>query len=459
MKDTKATDVTQQKKASEEEDDDVSLAESLDVVCDKDQSEAMEDVVLEEVIHPLSITEDTSDAIAEVAMESIHEMAGEDTAENINASLKGEEEEEESEIHERQTRRDDTSSEVAFEDKFNVSNVVDEEEQIKSTSMVGLDDQTDADVHSGAFGEEETVENVAVSDVFGEEEPVKLANSATNKTDEDQTKTGGTSSEAEIKEESNESTVSNVEEKTLKPTMNKEPDETGVVGDEGPVKLPDTVIRSDTNDSDEDHSNTKTGDIFSDATTKEQPVVSNVELKPLAPESTDEDQSETLSETLFKVESVDVPPLADEQKPIISTHVPTKDEEETKMEAYIETVDQEAATSESSPGAHDGVMDKGEGKRVIIEVKDDQVEKATKKDNGEDDVIQSDDENNNNNDRKTPPIKRDHVMRRATAKEPDDQEDELREDNDKGINMIISSYEIWKQLFHLLKKQEVIRVL
>lgn len=485
-----------QRTASEEDGADVRLVESLDVVSDKDPAETMEHVadvmddqdtsgLEEEVIHQGAdlheaelgnVIEETSDAVGEVGMESILEMADEDTVETVNPSLIDEEDENEK-IDDHPTQTGDASSEVVVEETVNIDHVVDEEQPVKSTSIVDPKDRVNVDAQSEALGEEETVENLDVSDVIGEEEPVKLPNSATKKTDEDQT-----FSDATINEESVQPTVSNVE-KTFKPSLKKEPVETvsAVCFGEEPVKLPDTV----TNENDEDQTKTTTGVTFSEATIKEESVRTNVEeLKPIASENTEENQSGTsvtLSETPFKMESFELSFVVDEENPINSTRFPTKDtdEEETKMDAYTESVVQESSTTESSGDAHDEPEDKVEEKvkeEAIQEVQEDQVENAMKKDNAEDprnlesnanavhapfriedDVLQSDDENNNNNDRKRQPVKRDHVRHGATSKETNHQEDERHEEDDKGIKKkFISSCE--SILSCIVKKQEVIRV-
>lgn len=468
MKDIEATEVKDQRKRSEEEEDndddndEVSLAELLDMDIDKDPEENMEDYMVDYILDGKEVSglkeehqeteaklgeviEDT----VEVLMESIHEMADEDPVETVKASLNDEREEHEK-IDEHQPQADDTSSEVAVEENVHIYNVGDEEEPINSTATMDHNDQTNVDAHSEDLGEEESVENVDVSDVIGDEESVELPNSATNKTDEDQTEAVDTFSEASVKEESVESTDSKFEEGNLKPSVEEEPVVSGVSGDEEP----DSV----TNKNDEDQTKTKTGDTFSDTTIKEESVASDVEeLKPLATESTDEVQSETsipFSEPMFKMESVDVSLVLDEKKPINSTQVPTQDtdEEKNKSEAYIETVVQDPATSESSLAAHNGVKDK-----VEDNVKENEITEVKEKDNGEDphnvelndnvvhdqlhtgdDVIQSDDENNNNNDRKRQPAKRDHVRHGETTKESKDQEDQLHEENGKGITMFIS---------------------
>lgn len=468
--DIETTDVKDQRKVS---DDDVSLAKSLDFVSNKDPAEPMEDVanvlddkeasgLKEEVMHQGidSHEFELGNAIGEVVMESIPETADEDTVETASVSLNYEEQENEK-AEEHQIQTDYILSEVVIEEKVNNYNVADEEEPTKltSTSTVDPKDQTRVDAHSDGLGEEESIGNIDVSDVIGEEEPVKLSHSVTNKTNEDQTKTGVTYSAVTIKEESLEFTVSSVEKKKLKLTMIKQPVETvsDTGGDEGPVTLPDTV----TNESDEEQTKTKTGDMFSDATIKEESLFD--ELKPLATKNTDEDQSRTsvtFSETLFKMESVDLSFVVNEEKPINSTQIPTKDtdEEETKMDAYTEMVVQELGNTESPLGAHDGVKDKEKEKvkkEDIKEVMEDQVEKAVKKDNGKDPqnveskdnvdyaqfhirdyVIQTDDENNNNNDQKRQPVKRDHVRHGATIKETNDQEDDLHEENEKGIKCL-----------------------
>lgn len=437
-KDFGGPDVTYQGRKSEEDDDedDIISAESLGAVSDKDPSEAIEDE-LEDVLHQGTdlhevksdeVLEETSHTIGDVVMESIHEMADEARVENVSASLNDEQEGTEK-IDEHQTYTDDTSSEVELEDT-----VVDKEEQIKSTSTVDLTDQTNVIVRSEAL-EEKTVENVDVFDFFGEDEAIKLPIGATNKTDEHQTKSGDTYSEANIKEESTKD--SNAEEKTLEPSAGKEPDVSGVKSDEEPVQISDTA----TNDSDEDQ--IRTGDTFPDVTLKEESDVSNVEeFKQLKTKSTAEDPFETgvnLPETLFIMESVDGSLVADEEKPVKLTQVPTKDTygEETKTGAYIEMADHEFATTESSPGALEVVEEKVK-EAEIMEVKDNQVDEATEKDGGEGDVIPNDDENNNNNDRKKRQAKRARVRCGAIAKETSGQ-DELHEENEKGIKMFISS--------------------
>ncbi|KAF4083669.1 hypothetical protein AMELA_G00119390 [Ameiurus melas] len=471
-KDVETTDVKVQRKASEADGGDVGLVESLDVVSDDDPAGTTEHVadvmddqdtsgLEEEVIHQGTDLhevdlgkdiEDTSDALGEVGMESILEMADEDPVETVSASLIDEEDENE-QVDDHPTQTGDASSELVVEEKVNIDRVVDDEQPVESISIVDPKDQVNVDAGSEALGEEESVENVDVSDFIGEEEPVKLPKSAIKKTDEDQT-----FSDATINEESVKPTVSNAG-RTFKPSRKKEPVETVSGGrfGEGPVKLPDTV----TNENDEDRTEIKTGDTFSEATVQEESVLTNVEdFKPIASKNADEDQSETSvtsTESPFKMESFDVSFIVHEDKPINSTQFPTKDtdEEETKMDASTETVVQELSTTESSRDARDELKDKVEEKvteEAIREVKEDQVEKAVKKDNGvdsenldskahavrapfriEDDVIQSDDENNNNNDRKRQPVKRDHVRPGATSKETDQREDERHEENEKVL--------------------------
>lgn len=445
--DTKTTDVKHQRKATEKKDDnddDVILAELLGVMNEKFSTEVKEDVsdAMDDNEAPgikEKVIVDTSD-IGEVVMKTIYEMVDEETA---NASLEDVEEESEK-VDEYQIQTDDTSLEVAVKETVNIYDVVEEKKPVRSTSIVDSKDQID--VHSETLCEGKSVEHVDVSDATGEEEPVMLPNSASSKADEDLTKTGYTFSEATIKDESNEPTDSKLQKKTLKPTKDKESAETvsGVHGDEEPVKLPDTV----TNESDEEQTKTKTGDTFLDATFKDETAVLNVKemLKPMAFKmaTTDEDQSKTsvnLSGTPLKMDSVDVSLVLQEKKPI---QVPTKDieEEGKKIETHTETIVQELTASESSLGVNDGVTDKVDKKSKQVDMKENQFENTTKKNNGEDGVIQNDDENNNNNDRKKQLVKRDHVRRRATAKETSDREDELHEEDEKGIKMFISLYKI-----------------
>lgn len=447
--DTKTTDVKHQRKATAKkkekyDNDDVILAELLSVMNDKlltevkeDVSDAMDDNEASGIKEKVIV--DTAD-IGEVVMKTIDETADEETA---NASLEDVEEESEK-VDEYQIQTNDTSLEVAVKETVNIYDVVEEKKPLRSTSIVDTKDQID--VHSEALCEGKSVEHVDVSDATGEEEPVMFPNSASSKADEDQTKTGDTFSESTVKDESNEPTDSKLQKKTLKPTKEKESAETvsGVRGDEEPVRLPDAV----TNESDEEQTRTKAGDTFLDATFKDESAVLNVKemVKPLATKmaTTDEDQSKTsvnLSGALLKMESVDVSLVLQEKKPI---QVPTKDieEEGKKIETHTETIVQELTASESSLGANDGVTDKVDKQSKQVDMKEDQFENTTKKNNSESGVIQNDDENNNNNDRKKQPVKRDHVRRRATAKETSDREDELHEEDEKGINMFISSYKI-----------------
>lgn len=448
-------DVKDQRKSSEveedeDDDDGVSLAESLEVTSIKDLAEAMQDVVdvlnekeesgpKEEVTNQETDTHEDKlgegiedDAISEVEMESIHKMADEDPVETVSASFVAEEKNEENErTNENQTQTNDTSLDVAFKEKIINDTIADEEEPIKST----------VDPNVEALGEEELVENVDVSDASIEEEPVEVL--ATNKIDEDQT--GETFSETTTKEESVEPTVLNIEEIPLKPTIKMEPVETvsGESGDKEPVKLPATL----TNET--DHNHTKTTDLSSGTMIKEESVVSNVEeLKPPATKSMDEDRSitsEILPGNQIKMESVDVSLVNDDDD---------ADEEETQLLA------QEIATTESSLDSHDRFGDEMKAevlKEDIKEVKEDQVKETVIKgiisdphsvDSNsdavhvqfliEDDVDQSDDKNNNN-DRKRQPVTRDQAKHGATTKEIHDEEDELHDENEKGIKGLFYS--------------------
>lgn len=462
MSDVEAPEIKDQRKGSEaEEDDDVILAELLDKQSDKDPGECMEDVAyilddkeasglkeeLQETDSPEAVLGEVIEH-SEVVMEVIHEIALENPVKTTKASLTDEGGDNEK-TDEHQPQTDDTSLEVAFEKTFYIYNVGDEFQTIKSMATMDDEDQTNVDTYSEDLIEEKPVENPEVSDVTGDEEPAQLPHNAINKTDEDQTKAGNTFLEATIEEESVDFTDSNSEDNTLKPSMKKEPVVSGVCGEEETEKIPDAVI----NESDADQTKTKTGDTFSETTTKEESFASNFEeLKSTATKSTDEDQSETnvpFYETMFEMESVDASFVVDEEKPINSTQVNPKDtdKEEIKTDIYIDTVLQELATSKSSLGAQNGVKYNVEHK-----VKVDEIKEVKEKDNGEDsheiesnddvvhaqihtgdDGIQSDDENNNNNDKKRHPVNRVDIRHGAMTKESGDQAVKLHEENEKGI--------------------------